>query len=578
MGTTVENVKLNEKAVSLALVLLCTVFLSVSNVLKVGFFLQLMIYIFLLFCTRNVILEGFSSLCSLTPDLTSLVFVCMFSALLHGLVAMDSENLFAYAASVMFCLVFGEYITERILHKSVLERGQALFFSVMFVVLLLLFVATLIINLVFESGFSETLLRSFAVSVIFCPVALLIVPPIVSVLFTKTLQQSGTIVSAPLIFKRIAKNHEVIFDQRGVITEKEYSLYDIYSINGDKTELLSIAASIEKGFNHSIALAIFDAARKVDADIKTVDKVFEVEGRGVGAEISGNEYFFGNKKLFKEKKIELPEMVATADVGGYTPLYISKNGEFFGMFLLGNRKRNNVDSVIKEVSELGIRCTLLAEGERKDLRKMFDIVLTEREKVLHEFKNGDRIKAMVVSHKPIANADVTVSALPCKDTDLVIGENIAALVSVIKFSRMTYKIYTVTILVSVFLSLILTASIAFGVTISPVVAAFVTAAPAVCMLRMKSHMTLPDYSLENYSLEDDIMFGKINYTMKIEGMSCTHCSARVKTALESLRGVSAKISLEEKTASIKCPAKTTAEELSKAVADVGFTVVSIERV
>ena len=66
--------------------------------------------------------------------------------------------------------------------------------------------------------------------------------------------------------------------------------------------------------------------------------------------------------------------------------------------------------------------------------------------------------------------------------------------------------------------------------------------------------------------------------MKINGMSCTHCSARVKTALESLRGVSAKVSLEEKTAHIKCPASTTAETLEKAVTDVGFTVVSTERV
>lgn len=74
------------------------------------------------------------------------------------------------------------------------------------------------------------------------------------------------------------------------------------------------------------------------------------------------------------------------------------------------------------------------------------------------------------------------------------------------------------------------------------------------------------------------MFGKVNYTMKIDGMNCAHCSARVKTALESLKGVSANISLEEKLARIKCPASTDADTLAKAVSDIGFTVVSTERV
>ena len=74
------------------------------------------------------------------------------------------------------------------------------------------------------------------------------------------------------------------------------------------------------------------------------------------------------------------------------------------------------------------------------------------------------------------------------------------------------------------------------------------------------------------------MFGKVHYTMQINGMSCAHCSARVKTALESLRGTSAQISLEEKCARVKCPASLDAETLTKAVTAAGYTVLSCERV
>ena len=74
------------------------------------------------------------------------------------------------------------------------------------------------------------------------------------------------------------------------------------------------------------------------------------------------------------------------------------------------------------------------------------------------------------------------------------------------------------------------------------------------------------------------MFGKINYTIHVEGMSCSHCAAHVKSALESIRGVSAKVELEEKTAHVKCPASLDEKLLSAAITEAGFTVASVERV
>ena len=74
------------------------------------------------------------------------------------------------------------------------------------------------------------------------------------------------------------------------------------------------------------------------------------------------------------------------------------------------------------------------------------------------------------------------------------------------------------------------------------------------------------------------MFGKVQYTMHIKGMSCAHCSARVKCALEAIRGVSATVSLEEKVARIKCSASLDAGKLTEAVTSAGFTVESVEKV
>ena len=65
-------------------------------------------------------------------------------------------------------------------------------------------------------------------------------------------------------------------------------------------------------------------------------------------------------------------------------------------------------------------------------------------------------------------------------------------------------------------------------------------------------------------------------TMKIEGMSCGHCSGRVEQALNAIEGVSARVDLEQKTAHLTLTAPVSDETLKAAVTDAGYTVVSVE--
>ena len=67
----------------------------------------------------------------------------------------------------------------------------------------------------------------------------------------------------------------------------------------------------------------------------------------------------------------------------------------------------------------------------------------------------------------------------------------------------------------------------------------------------------------------------MNKTMKIEGMSCGHCSGRVEKALNGIDGVSATVNLEAKTASITLQKEVSDDVLRKAVEDAGYEVVSI---
>lgn len=68
----------------------------------------------------------------------------------------------------------------------------------------------------------------------------------------------------------------------------------------------------------------------------------------------------------------------------------------------------------------------------------------------------------------------------------------------------------------------------------------------------------------------------MNKTMNIEGMMCMHCKAHVEKALNAIPGVTAQVDLEAGKASVECPAAVTAEDLTKAVTDAGYTVKSVE--
>ena len=65
-------------------------------------------------------------------------------------------------------------------------------------------------------------------------------------------------------------------------------------------------------------------------------------------------------------------------------------------------------------------------------------------------------------------------------------------------------------------------------------------------------------------------------TMKIEGMMCMHCSARVESVLNAIEGVSAKVDLEKKCAVVTLSAEVSDDVLRKAVTDAGYEVVAID--
>ncbi|MBR5539244.1 MAG: cation transporter [Clostridia bacterium] len=327
----------------------------------------------------------------------------------------------------------------------------------------------------------------------------------------------------------------VLFDE--AVTDG-MELYDVYSMRGEKTKLIAAGAYAAGDGTYKDAL------------------VAAAEELGLVLPEKCDGYYLGSRYDLKVKGVMLPNAVKKVEFSNFDVIFVAYRGKFEGFFLFRRKITEEAKSVVRFFSENRIETMLIGKdksvsdvGARLSVDKTCTAILKiERKKVLQELGKSDKI---IVSE---SREDVE----PCarrvfnemkkrRFSGLCILSSLAVLMFCILFSAMP---------LIAFMMAVSTAAYVFYILIS---------------LRWKV-FSVPQ------STGEDKMFGKVNYTMQIGGMSCAHCSAAVKSALEGIRGVSAKVFLEEKVARIKCPASLDVNKLSEAVTEAGFTVVSVEKV
>lgn len=467
-------------------------------------------------------------------------------------------------------------------------------------------VVTALVWLFLGDGVGSALARGISVLVISCPCALGLATPVAIMVGNGIGAKHGILFKTAESLETTGKTEIVVLDKTGTITSGEPAVTDLLPASDVTPEaLLKTAYSLERKSEHPLAKAIL---RRAEEDGLSADEVLDfraLPGNGLSAVLNGEELSGGNLRFIREKA-DVPEKMQKAAKKlaeeGKTPLFFAKGGRFTGVIAVADVIKEDSPQAVKELRNMGIHVVMLtgdnertakAVGKQAGVDEVIAGVLPNgKESVIRSFKEKGRV-AMVgdgINDAPaLTRADVGIAigagtdiAIDAADVVLM-KSRLLDVPAAIRLSRATlrnihenlfwafiYNIIGIPLAAGVWIPL-------FGWRLNPMFGAAAMSLSSFCVVTNALRLNL--FNIRSAKRDKKIK-GKqkkeskaMEKTLKIEGMMCAHCEARVKKCLEAFSEVEeAVVSHEAGTAILKLNADVSDEALKKAVEDQGYTV------
>ncbi len=213
------------------------------------------------------------------------------------------------------------------------------------------------------------LIAAVAVLVIACPCALGLATPTAIMVGTGKGAKQGILIKGGDSLETAHKLKSIVFDKTGTITKGKPEVTDLI-VNSKISEkkLLEIAGSIEKNSEHPLAEAIVEKAKAKKISWKKVSGFKALIGRGVKAEVSGNEYHLGNLRLMNEKKVSLSNFtnkISKLESAGKTVMILSEKKKVLGVIAVADEIKENSPKAIRKLQQLGLIVYMITGDNKK---------------------------------------------------------------------------------------------------------------------------------------------------------------------------------------------------------------------
>ena len=491
-------------------------------------------------------------------------------------------------------------------------------------------VVTTIVWLLLGHELGYALARGISVLVISCPCALGLATPVAIMVGNGLGAKNGILFKTAASLEAAGRTQIVALDKTGTITEGAPRVTDLLPAEGvTETELLTLAAALESRSEHPLAKAVLADAEAKAITPPEVTDFAALPGNGLAAKLDGMDIYAGNA-AFIQTKLTLPAALAQQAEKlaseGKTPLFFGGAGRLLGIIAVADTIKEDSPEAIRQLQNMGIRVVMLtgdnqrtadAIGRQAGVDEVIAGVLPDgKEAVIRQLQASGKV-AMVgdgINDAPaLTRADTGIAigagtdvAIDAADVVLM-NSKLSDVPAAIRLSRATLRnihenLFWAFIYNIIGIPLAAGLFIPFGLTLNPMFGAAAMSLSSFCVvsnaLRLNLfdlHSTRHDHktaspaaapvqsAAENnkksdaeapeVKTEDNTM----KKTLKVEGMMCGHCEARVKKALEALPEVDeAVVSHEAGTAIVTLNAEVADDVLKNAVEAQDYKVTGIQ--
>ena len=491
-------------------------------------------------------------------------------------------------------------------------------------------VLTTLVWLLLGREFGYALARGISVLVISCPCALGLATPVAIMVGNGLGARNGILFKTAASLEAAGRTQIVALDKTGTITEGAPRVTDLLPAEGvTETELLTLAAALESRSEHPLAKAVLADAEAKTITSPEVTDFAALPGNGLAAKLNGMDIYAGNA-AFIQTKLTLPAALAQQAEKlaseGKTPLFFGGAGRLLGVIAVADTIKEDSPEAIRQLQNMGIRVVMLtgdnqrtadAIGRQAGVDEVIAGVLPDgKEAVIRQLQASGKV-AMVgdgINDAPaLTRADTGIAigagtdvAIDAADVVLM-NSKLSDVPAAIRLSRATLRnihenLFWAFIYNIIGIPLAAGLFIPFGLTLNPMFGAAAmslssfcvvsnalrlnlfdlhstrhdhkTASPAAAPVQSaaennkKSDAEAPEVKTEDHTMKK---------TLKVEGMMCGHCEARVKKALEALPEVDeAVVSHEAGTAIVTLNAEVADDVLKNAVEAQDYKVTGIQ--
>lgn len=206
-----------------------------------------------------------------------------------------------------------------------------------------------------------------SVLVVACPCSLGLATPTAIMVGTGRGAELGVLYKSGEALQAMAFADTAVLDKTGTVTEGKPRLTSVYAVSNTEDELLAMCAAAESGSENPIAKAITEAAKERELPIPSADNITAIPGRGIKAQVGGQQLLIGNATLMEENKIEISaaDKAAELENSGCMLMFAACDGLFAGLFGAVDTIKPDSPNAISDLHNNGIT-TIMLTGDNEN--------------------------------------------------------------------------------------------------------------------------------------------------------------------------------------------------------------------